>query len=133
MGFPSCSPPPAPPLFLARARSLSPLQHMPFFSLSPPHIRRGNRYYGTVDRLDESTVAAAANGSGDGSSKEWMKMGNLLHGFVSPSLMDIKMGQRTYLHNKSNTKKKRLDLLEKMMKVDPTEVRVHIVSLRPPG
>lgn len=78
-------------------------------------------YYGTVDRLDESTVAAAANGSGDGSSKEWMKMGNLLHGFVSPSLMDIKMGQRTYLHNKSNTKKKRLDLLEKMMKVDPTE------------
>ena len=32
--------------------------------------------------------------------KQWMKIGNLLHGFESPSLMDIKMGQRTYLHNK---------------------------------
>jgi len=53
------------------------------------------------------------------SEKEWMKIGNLLHAFKNPSLMDIKMGQRTYLHDKKNTTKKRMDLLEKMIKVDP--------------
>ena len=53
------------------------------------------------------------------SEKEWMKIGNLLHAFKNPSLMDIKMGQRTYLHDKKNTTKKRMDLLEKMLKVDP--------------
>jgi hypothetical protein len=55
-------------------------------------------------------------------------MGNLLHGFVSPSLMDIKMGQRTYLHLKSNTMKKRTDLLDKMMKVDPSEASERAIS-----
>eukprot|EP00729_Bicosta_minor_P001475 gene1475-19387_t len=54
------------------------------------------------------------------SEKEWMKIGNLLHAFKNPSLMDIKMGQRTYLHDKKNTTKKRMDLLQKMIKVDPS-------------
>jgi len=77
-------------------------------------------YHGTEHRTAHSAVAGKDE-EPEESRDEYMKLGNLLHGFVSPSLMDIKMGQRTYTHNKSNTKKKRMDLLEKMMKVDPNE------------
>lgn len=52
--------------------------------------------------------------------REWIKIRNLLDGLVMPSMMDCKIGQRTYLHNKKNRSKKRPDLAQKMHKIDPT-------------
>ncbi|XP_015795157.1 inositol-trisphosphate 3-kinase A-like [Tetranychus urticae] len=45
---------------------------------------------------------------------------NLLYGFDNPSIMDIKMGSRTFLEDEVSNDELRADLYEKMIKLDPS-------------
>ncbi|KJE95431.1 inositol 1,4,5-trisphosphate 3-kinase [Capsaspora owczarzaki ATCC 30864] len=51
----------------------------------------------------------------------YVQMEDLLASFVRPSLMDIKMGKRTFLESEVTKLDKRSDLLEKMREIDPNE------------
>lgn len=53
--------------------------------------------------------------------KIFMCMSNLLFGTSAPHSMDIKMGLRTFLEDEAANDKARMDLLKKMMEVDPME------------
>jgi len=48
-------------------------------------------------------------------------MANLLYGTCKPRVMDIKIGQRTFQEDEVSNQKTRMDLLKKMMDVDPNE------------
>ena len=50
-----------------------------------------------------------------------MVMANLLYGTCKPRIMDIKIGQRTFQEDEVTNQKTRMDLLKKMMDVDPNE------------
>jgi hypothetical protein len=50
-----------------------------------------------------------------------MVMANLLYGTCKPHVMDIKIGQRTFQEDEVTNQKTRMDLLKKMMDVDPNE------------
>ncbi|XP_069997734.1 inositol-trisphosphate 3-kinase homolog isoform X2 [Penaeus vannamei] len=50
----------------------------------------------------------------------FIEMQDLLYNFHNPSVMDIKMGTRTFLESEVTNTKARHDLYEKMIKVDPT-------------
>ncbi|RWS01272.1 inositol-trisphosphate 3-kinase A-like isoform X1 [Dinothrombium tinctorium] len=51
--------------------------------------------------------------------ENFIEMQDLLHSFKNPSIMDIKMGTRTFLESEVNNSKARSDLYEKMIKIDP--------------
>eukprot|EP00053_Salpingoeca_punica_P019978 m.205419 g.205419 ORF g.205419 m.205419 type:complete len:377 (-) comp17759_c1_seq2:705-1835(-) len=51
----------------------------------------------------------------------YLEMQDLLAGFQNPSVMDVKMGVRTFLESEVSKKEKRMDLLEKMIDVDANE------------
>lgn len=61
------------------------------------------KYYGTVEYKDEYFI----------------EMQDLLYSFNNPSIMDIKMGTRTFLESEVKNSKPRPDLYEKMIKIDP--------------
>ncbi|EKX40360.1 hypothetical protein GUITHDRAFT_142854 [Guillardia theta CCMP2712] len=46
---------------------------------------------------------------------------NLVFGMKNPHVMDIKMGTRTFLETEVVNEKRRMDLLAKMIKIDPNE------------
>lgn len=54
-------------------------------------------------------------------SQPYMVMANLLYGTCKPHVMDIKIGQRTFQEDEVTNQKTRMDLLKKMMDVDPNE------------
>jgi len=67
--------------------------------------------------------------------KEFIKMENLLMGYVNPNVMDCKIGVRTFLESDVADLKPRLDLLEKMDNVDKNyataeERRIGVTKLR---
>jgi 1D-myo-inositol-triphosphate 3-kinase len=49
-------------------------------------------------------------------SKQFLRLGNLLHGFSQPRVMDVKLGKRTFLHKETKNMKPRADLFQKMLK-----------------
>lgn len=55
--------------------------------------------------------------------EQYLELQDLLAGFTNPSIMDIKMGTRTYLESElqtaSDKQKLRKDMYEKMVAVDP--------------
>jgi hypothetical protein len=54
----------------------------------------------------------------------YLRLGELLHPFDSPTVMDIKIGSRTYLESQVSDPKLRADLYQKLVKLDknaPTE------------
>eukprot|EP00054_Salpingoeca_dolichothecata_P011304 m.62791 g.62791 ORF g.62791 m.62791 type:complete len:395 (+) comp19401_c0_seq2:130-1314(+) len=51
----------------------------------------------------------------------YLEMEDLLHGFGDASVMDIKMGVRTFLETEVKKKQPRKDLLAKMVALDPDE------------
>jgi len=57
----------------------------------------------------------------DISGEPFIEMEDLLGHFTNPCCMDIKMGVRTFLESEVTKKKRRMDLLEKMIKMDPNE------------
>lgn len=50
----------------------------------------------------------------------YLMLHNLLVGHVDPNILDLKMGQRTYLTFDTKLDKPRTDLLAKMVKIDPS-------------
>lgn len=53
---------------------------------------------------------------------EWyLELEDLLANFANPNVMDVKMGVRTFLETEVTKTTLRMDLLEKMMALDPTE------------
>ncbi|EDQ91117.1 uncharacterized protein MONBRDRAFT_24063 [Monosiga brevicollis MX1] len=56
-----------------------------------------------------------------GSKAEYLEMQDLLGNFTDPSVMDIKLGVRTFLESEVIKTTRRPDLLQKMMKLDPDE------------
>uniref|UniRef100_T1JEJ5 Kinase n=1 Tax=Strigamia maritima TaxID=126957 RepID=T1JEJ5_STRMM len=50
----------------------------------------------------------------------YIEMEDLLHSFKEPSVMDIKMGTRTFAESEVTNTKARADLYQKMVKIDPT-------------
>lgn len=50
--------------------------------------------------------------------ERFIEISDLLHGFNNPSMMDIKVGNRTFLESEVTNNKARNDLYLKMMKVD---------------
>lgn len=50
----------------------------------------------------------------------YIEMEDLLHNFKDPSVMDIKMGTRTFSESEVTNQKGRADLYHKMVKVDPS-------------
>lgn len=50
---------------------------------------------------------------------KFIELQNLLYDFDNASIMDIKMGTRTFLESEVSNTKARSDLYEKMIKVDP--------------
>lgn len=57
----------------------------------------------------------------DRKGHSYVEMQNLLHGFLRPDVMDVKIGLRTYLLEDVAASGPRMDLLEKMMALDPDE------------
>lgn len=53
--------------------------------------------------------------------ERYLELEDLLAHFTNPNIMDIKMGVRTFLEGEVTKKKLRMDLLQKMMKLDPNE------------
>ncbi len=55
--------------------------------------------------------------------KDYLEMQDLLYGFKNPSIMDIKIGVRTFIIDESNDKetKPRNDLYLKLMSISPDE------------
>eukprot|EP01137_Pigoraptor_chileana_P025389 Opistho-2@94823 len=51
----------------------------------------------------------------------YIQMQDLLDDYDNPSVMDIKMGQRTFLESEVNNHELRKDLYQKMIEMDPTE------------
>jgi len=57
---------------------------------------------------------------------EWyLELEDLLANFANPNVMDVKMGVRTFLETEVTKKTLRMDLLEKMMALDPDEPTKH--------
>lgn len=59
---------------------------------------------------------------GDDSSKQFLRLGNLLQGFSHPKVMDVKLGKRTFLHKETRNTKPRTDLFQKMVKDFPSDL-----------
>ena len=55
------------------------------------------------------------------SGEKYIELQDLLSQFSNPSVMDCKMGTRTFLESEVAKKTKRKDLLAKMVKLDPDE------------
>lgn len=51
----------------------------------------------------------------------FMELEDLSRNFVDPCIMDIKMGTRTFLESEVQNQKKRPDLYDKMIAIDPEE------------
>lgn len=51
----------------------------------------------------------------------YLELQDLLHGFKDPTVMDIKMGRRTFLESEVSNNTYRNDLYKKMLAVDPNE------------
>lgn len=52
--------------------------------------------------------------------ESYLELQDLLHGFKDPTVMDIKMGRRTFLESEVSNTMLRNDLYEKMISVDPS-------------
>lgn len=52
--------------------------------------------------------------------REFIQMENLLNGFTGPWVMDCKIGVRTFLERDVESKERRMDLLGKMLEIDPS-------------
>ena len=59
-------------------------------------------------------------------------MQDLLYGFQNPSIMDVKIGIRTFLENESDDKetKPRSDLYKKLFNISPNELTVEENELK---
>eukprot|EP01147_Barroeca_monosierra_P000282 gene282-3654_t len=55
----------------------------------------------------------------DNNPVEYLELQDLLCFFDDPSVMDVKMGVRTFQEGEINKTKRRMDLLQKMIKLDP--------------
>lgn len=51
--------------------------------------------------------------------KRYLKMQNLMAAFENPNVMDIKMGVRTFVESEVNATALRMDLLKKLLDIDP--------------
>jgi hypothetical protein len=51
---------------------------------------------------------------------DYLVVQNLLHGMKDPKIMDIKMGTRTFELSEFDKPEQRMDLLDKMIAMDPT-------------
>ncbi|KAL7642644.1 UNVERIFIED_CONTAM: hypothetical protein RMT77_007208 [Armadillidium vulgare] len=51
--------------------------------------------------------------------ERYIEITDLLYGFVNPSIMDIKIGNRTFLESEVSNTEARNDLYKKMVKLDP--------------
>lgn len=54
-------------------------------------------------------------------SESFIEIEDLTRMFDNPAIMDIKLGTRTFLESEVNNPKKRSDLFQKMIQLDPTE------------
>lgn len=57
----------------------------------------------------------------DAPPEPYLEIQDLLGNFQNPSVMDVKMGVRTFLESEVTKSSKRMDLLEKMIELDPNE------------
>merc|ERR1719329_492781 len=69
------------------------------------------RFQGSLESQDDN-----------GNPAQFIRITNLLHGFISPKVMDVKIGVRTFLESECKNKKPRPDLYEKMAKLYPAEL-----------
>lgn len=60
-------------------------------------------------------------GISESNGETYLELQDLLHGFVNPAIMDIKMGRRTFLESEVVNIKLRNDLYNKMIVVAPNE------------
>uniref|UniRef100_A0A7S0EDQ0 Kinase n=1 Tax=Hanusia phi TaxID=3032 RepID=A0A7S0EDQ0_9CRYP len=60
-------------------------------------------------------------GSHKTEDEAFLMLQNLVYGMKNPHVMDIKMGTRTFLETEVLNEKRRMDLLAKMVKIDPNE------------
>jgi len=69
------------------------------------------QFLGVVEDLDEK-----------GAKLRFIRIGNLLHDYHRPKVMDVKLGCRTFLESEVQSKKPRPDLFERMAKLYPEEL-----------
>jgi len=60
--------------------------------------------------------------NGEGTVSKFIRIGNLLHDFCQPKVMDVKLGVRTFLESECGNAKPRPDLFERMVKLYPLEL-----------
>jgi 1D-myo-inositol-triphosphate 3-kinase len=84
-----------------------------------------NVYLTLADEYSSDPIRAwipSFHGTHQSGDSRYISLGNLLHGFKNPRVMDVKMGIRTFVESESQNKKLRKDLYQKMTKSYPAEV-----------
>lgn len=77
-------------------------------------------YRGISKDVYASKIVPKFIGVRDINGDTYLELQDLLHGFKDPTVMDIKMGRRTFLESEVSKSTLRCDLYDKMVSVDPT-------------
>lgn len=91
-----------------------------------------------TEAMEEATMSKCVveyKGPMNKGGVRYLMLHNLLFGHVDPNILDLKMGQRTYLTFDTKLDEPRTDLLAKMVKIDPSaptadEAKVGITKRR---